>query len=308
MITIDRSSHQSVQEQIIEQLRYLIASGHFRVAETLPSTRSLAERLQVSFHTVRKAYQELEREGLLVSKVGSGFVVIERKPLSAGERMERGAAIVQELLYRLIGLGLEETEIEYLIQEQLDLLTASEPEQRFVFAGVSQELSELCAAQISHAIQQHVEPVLLNRLASNQDADYAFASFADLKSIMAQLPRADAIGVTIHYTPSVLDYVGRMLGHETLGVVTRDRDAIQPLMTSIPAATHFSGQMIAATIDDTLKNASRILGESDYVIYTPACRRRLMPLLTENNKSKHSVIAPVVSQDSIELIRLTIPS
>ena len=42
------SSNASVREQLIEQLRYLIASGHFQVNETLPSTRKLGERVGIS--------------------------------------------------------------------------------------------------------------------------------------------------------------------------------------------------------------------------------------------------------------------
>ena len=106
MITIDRTSNVPLHEQLVEQLRFFIASGHYKIDETLPSTRTLARQVGVSFHTVRKAYQQLEQEGLLEARVGSGFKVKERVPLGKTERIERGATIVQEALQKLIGLGL----------------------------------------------------------------------------------------------------------------------------------------------------------------------------------------------------------
>ena len=127
MITIDRSAGTSVQEQLAGQLRYLIASGHFQVEELLPSTRALGRQLGVSFHTVRKAYQQLEQEGLVEARVGSGYRVKARQVLGKSERYERGAAIVEDALQRLIGLGLQEAELEHLIAEQLGRLTGPSP-------------------------------------------------------------------------------------------------------------------------------------------------------------------------------------
>ena len=52
-ITIRRTSKTPVHEQLVEQLRYLIASGHYQIDQPLPSTRVLAKQLSISFHTVR---------------------------------------------------------------------------------------------------------------------------------------------------------------------------------------------------------------------------------------------------------------
>ena len=114
MIRIDRSSGISVTVQLAEQLRYFIASSHYKVNETLPPTRKMAEQIGVSFHTVRKAYQLLVSEGILEVQQGSGYRVTVRTPLSNEDRLERGADIVQKALLQLVGLGMDEGEIEYL--------------------------------------------------------------------------------------------------------------------------------------------------------------------------------------------------
>ncbi len=137
MITLDRSSSTPVGEQLAEQLRYQIVSGRYRVGDALPSTRALGDQVGVSFHTVRKAYQALQADGLVEARVGSGYTVTEHVPLAKGERMERGAAVVHEALQRLLGLGLTEAEVEYLVHEQLGLLDHAGRARKVLFVAPS---------------------------------------------------------------------------------------------------------------------------------------------------------------------------
>lgn len=305
MITIDRSSNTPVHEQIVEQLRYLIASGHYTVDETLPSTRKLGKQVEVSFHTVRKAYQQLEQEGLLEARAGSGYLVKERAPLSKGERIERGASVVQEALQKLIGLGLVESEVEYLFQEQFALLSDAREQHKVVFAAPYREMAELCSEQLTMALQQSIEATTLDRLHRHRDADIVLARFADLHAVMDQLPRADALGVITYLDPEVLERVARLLDHETLGLVTLHAETIQPLMRELRDATGFSGQIIAASINESAKHLDQFIDQTDLIVYTSPCRRRLLPLL-DSEQRRHD-LRLVVSSDSLDRIRQAIP-
>jgi GntR family transcriptional regulator len=306
MISIDRASSTPVHDQLVEQLRYLIASGHYKIDETLPSTRTLGEQLGLSFHTVRKAYQRLEQEGLLASRVGSGFRVKERVQLRKEERMERGAAIAQEALQRMIGLGLQESEMEYLFQEQFALLEGGPERHKLVFAAPFREMAELCAEQLAAALQQPVEPVVLEHLERHRDADYLLARYADLRQAMTLVPRADALGVVTHLNPEALEQIVRLLPHQTLGIVTRFADAIPPLMSELRALTGFAGQMLAASIDDGTQHLGRFIDQTDLVVYTPQSRRRLQPLLAGDRR--HTALTVIVSPASVEALRQAVPS
>jgi len=176
MIQLDRNASLSIQEQLIAHLRYLIASGHWKSGELLPSTRELARQLDISFHTVRKAYQALEKEGLILSRKGQGYRVQQRLPLEKTERMEKGAQIVQDSLKQLIGLGLTESEIEYLFQEQLDLLESPQ-ERRFIVVAESKELAELYAHQLKTVLHETFDAFAISHLDHLQDADYTLSPF-----------------------------------------------------------------------------------------------------------------------------------
>lgn len=74
--------------QIVGQLKLAIATGRLSRGERLPSARDLAAELHVNFHTVRKAYGELEREGLLHSTRGRGTFVADDLPESGRDQLE----------------------------------------------------------------------------------------------------------------------------------------------------------------------------------------------------------------------------
>lgn len=306
MITIERSSTTSIQEQLREQIRFRIASGFYKIDDLLPSTRKLADQLEISFHTVRKVYQELEREGLLEARPGSGFVVRERVPLNKSERMERGAAIVHETLQRLVGLGLSETEIEYLFQEQTALLETPGRRHKLIAALPYQEMAELCAAQIQQNLQQTVTASTFADLARHQDADYVFTPHANLQTVMSALPRADVVGIVTYINPDALEQIAKLLDDQTLGVVTRYADAIRPLTSELRDLTSFSGQMLAASVDESAKHIEQLIGQTELIAYSPACRRRLLSFLRDTDR--HVILGPVVTNESLAAIRQAVPA
>ncbi len=305
MISIDRNAKRPVHEQLVEQLRYLIATGQYRVGETLPSTRVFGEQLGVSFHTVRKAYQQLEKEGLVQSRVGSGFTVRERVPLQKGQRMEQGAAILQESLQRLIGLGLAGEELEYLFQEQMGLLEGEAARNKILFAAPYRELADTGAHQIAVALQQPVDPVTLGALHQHLDADYVLTGFPHLHRVREVLPRAEVAGILTYLSPETLGHIAGLSGHHTLGLVTRHVDAIGPMTIEIKSLSGFSGQLIATSIESGSRQLETFLPQTDLLLYTPGCRRTLVPYL--NDDRPHAPLAHVVSRDSIAMIRQFIP-
>ena len=67
----------AIYEQITGQMKNAIVTGELKAGEALPSIRALASDLQVSVITTKRAYEELEKEGLIRSVAGKGFYVCE---------------------------------------------------------------------------------------------------------------------------------------------------------------------------------------------------------------------------------------
>lgn len=76
-ITILPQGTMAIYEQIVNQLKNEIITGELTPGEALPSIRMLAADLSVSVITTKRAYEELEKEGLIRSVAGKGFYVCE---------------------------------------------------------------------------------------------------------------------------------------------------------------------------------------------------------------------------------------
>ena len=110
-IIISNASPDPIYEQISRQIKAQIISGDLPEGESLPSIRRLAQDLQISVITTKRAYDELEKEGFLDTVGGKGtFVAVQNKELLREKKMkiveEKLAQAVDEA--RIMGIGLDE--------------------------------------------------------------------------------------------------------------------------------------------------------------------------------------------------------
>lgn len=79
-IIISNNADKPIYEQITSQIKAMIMNGELQAGDTIPSVRTLAKTLHVSVITVRKAYEELQRDGFIETAVGRGsFVSAQNK-------------------------------------------------------------------------------------------------------------------------------------------------------------------------------------------------------------------------------------
>lgn len=86
---IDLRSHIPIYLQIAEGVRAAVAAGLYRPGEALPSLRALAIDIQVNPNTVQRAYDQLEREGVVYSQRGKGLFVTDEGATSARTRTQQ---------------------------------------------------------------------------------------------------------------------------------------------------------------------------------------------------------------------------
>jgi GntR family transcriptional regulator len=83
--------------QIIDQIRFGIASGNLSIGEQLPTVRALAVELKVNLNTVAKAYKELEIQSVLETQQGTGtFISASESKLVESERKQKLQSIIRE--------------------------------------------------------------------------------------------------------------------------------------------------------------------------------------------------------------------
>ncbi len=120
IFTLNPSAGQPLYLQLMQQIRHAIETGVLQDGDELPGIRTLAKDLVVSHNTVAKAYSELEHEGLLELRHGSGaFVSAKRGTRSRTERLLVSRKRVQEFVESLRAEGLTNEEIHRLFEAEL---------------------------------------------------------------------------------------------------------------------------------------------------------------------------------------------
>lgn len=300
MIELDRSAPLPIADQLVEALRYEIAAGRHLPGERLPSTRTLASQIGISFHTVRKAYQRLAEEGLLHVQRGGGYVVVERAVLTRAERLERAAAVVEEALHRLVGLGLGDDELEYVVEEGLQFFERPGRRRTLAFVAGYRELADSGAEQATGALQERVAPYVLGELPTT--ADGVVVPLPHLAAVRISLPEADTVGVAVAYDPATLERVARLGDDGTLGVITRWPDATTPLTDALRRLAGFGGRVLALSLEADRRQIEAAARASDLVLYTPQARRRARPVLSTVGATAEE-LAPQLSAASLSRIR-----
>jgi GntR family transcriptional regulator len=120
MFKLNPQAGQPLYLQLMQQIRHAIDTGALRAGDQLPGIRTLAEEIVVSHNTVAKAYSELEHEGVVELRHGSGAFIASRNKVQArSERFRHAQDRVRVLVEALRREGWSEDEIHRMFEAEL---------------------------------------------------------------------------------------------------------------------------------------------------------------------------------------------
>ena len=115
--------------QVVNQIKYLVASGRLAPGAELPAIRVLAEQLLVNPNTIARAYRELESAGIVEKRRTAGtFVSSDGSPLARKERMRILSQRVDQLLAEATQMNLTLDEVIKLIHQRESAFRGSKKE------------------------------------------------------------------------------------------------------------------------------------------------------------------------------------
>ncbi len=124
-ITIDESDRRPIYQQLVDEIKAIIAAGELSEGSSLPPVRQVAADLGVNLNTVAFAYRRLRDEGLIKVRHGSGAIVTARSsPRANREQLE---AKLMPVLTDLVLSGLSKAEIVALVTAGLNTLSREQP-------------------------------------------------------------------------------------------------------------------------------------------------------------------------------------
>jgi GntR family transcriptional regulator len=100
-----------IYRQIIQQIEFGILANRLIPGDKLPTIRALAVELKVNPNTIAKAYNELEIRGILITQVGSGTYISDKKPEGDVLREERIQRVLDRFVEAMKALGVEKGEL-----------------------------------------------------------------------------------------------------------------------------------------------------------------------------------------------------
>ncbi len=165
-VTIKQESTVPIHRQLEEQIKQLIWNGQLAPQTRLPSVRELAGFLRINRNTIARAYDELEREGFVISQGAKGTFVVERPPLQ--RRQAELTDFLGDTIRRAAELGLtaEECAVQLLAFSQANSfrprpLTTS---QKILLLECNRPQLEQFRRELEKSLPLAVETMLLEEL------------------------------------------------------------------------------------------------------------------------------------------------
>jgi GntR family transcriptional regulator len=119
-LTIETSDSRPIYQQVADGIKELIARGKLAEGATLPPVRQLAADLGVNLNTIATAYRELQKDGLIVIKHGSGCVIA---PRATTERNQNELLRpLRTALTELVLAGLSSSKIMSMVVQELNVV------------------------------------------------------------------------------------------------------------------------------------------------------------------------------------------
>ena len=129
-IHITTSDGVPIYQQVVNQIKFLIASGRLNSGDELPPIRVLAAQLLINPNTVARAYRELETAGIVEKRRTAGTYVSEQgSPLARRERVKILAERIDTLLAEAIHMGVSIDDVMKLVQQRHNAIQSARNEE-----------------------------------------------------------------------------------------------------------------------------------------------------------------------------------
>lgn len=109
-----------IYQQIIQRFSQSIVKGEIRPGSRIPSIRDLAVMLKVNANTIQRAYQEMDRAGLIVSQRGMGYFLMDNQEIVGTVKNSMVREAIASFLEGMRALGFDDTQILTELKNQME--------------------------------------------------------------------------------------------------------------------------------------------------------------------------------------------
>lgn len=164
-LSLSKTSEIPLQQQLAEQIVFLITTGQLSSTQQLPSVRALARRLKIHHNTVSKAYQDLVRRGWLTRQPGSRLYIGQQGRSQAGARDATLDELINQCIERAREMGYSLQALRTKVLKRL----FTQPPDHILVVEEEPGLCRLLQAEISSHIDRRVEMCSPEQLAKTPE-------------------------------------------------------------------------------------------------------------------------------------------
>ena len=125
VIRLETASGRPLYQQIVDQVKQMVAAGTLRTGDRLPTVRELSAQLILNPNTVAHAFQQLEREKVIETRRGLGsFIAAAISPLSHVERVQIVAAQIDRVLVEAYHVDISVDELRAIFDDRIAQFTS----------------------------------------------------------------------------------------------------------------------------------------------------------------------------------------
>lgn len=279
--------------QLKDLIKYHISTGTIQSKQKLPTVHGLAKELDVNFETVRKAYKELERQGLVSMERGLGTYVNEGVTASArpsisgdGNRPADATDLVTRGVHELLRMGLTVQEIQEIVEQAVSQAkrTSGRPGVLFVECNTLQAngISEVLSKELGVPIR----PILVKDL--KHEMTRIFDSGGPLQAVITTGFHVDEVRSLLNGTQIPIDYVIANMSPETrrrldpyhansrFGFVYRDPES-KYYKDILQMELEIRSEILCCAIDEETR-LSNILASVDVLLATPSVYEQMLKM------------------------------
>ncbi len=276
-IILDATKDIPLYRQIIEQIAQGVKDGRLKTGDRLPSERELSEELKVARGTVKQAYEELSRTGIIEINRGRGTFVGAGSELVEMGRKERATRKIDEVLNELEKMRFTPREIENLIR--IKLLERLEKKESFHVAAVdcNTESLEMFRKQLSYMKGIDLKKFLLEEVIRDVSPEKRLNPFKlilvtsthykDLIGRVSSL-RNRVVQVAVSPSPETILELAGIGMQARVGIVCESRTFAQIIQNKL-RDFHIAPRNVETLLIGERGNVAEFVGDKDVVIIPP---------------------------------------
>lgn len=283
---LDKENKMPLYLQLKDLIKYYIATGAIKDNDRLPGIISLARELKISFETTRKAYKELEKEGLLSVNRGKGsFATLRYQAPSQkpAENHKQAVRLVPEtelknIMTRLLQEGRNEKEVRALLESTLKEAVGEVSTRFIIFTECSLPQTREISRALEKELNVKVRPVLVSDLKEEiekiRDFEHRLLAVVttgfhlnEVRKIIADRPLDIHILIT-HMSPETWRKLASLNKDTRLGFICRDRETITLYVDLLKTELGEQINLLTCVLEEKAR-MKEIINSVDVLLVTP---------------------------------------